>query len=78
MKTLSYSGDLVKPYFWRSVTDLEIDYIELRGDEIYAYEFKWGKGHRARKPRSFLSLYPEAHFTVVDQENFVDFISGNM
>ncbi len=78
LKTLSYKGIDAKPYFWRSTDGREIDYLELRGNEIYAYEFKWNENRKAWQPRAFLSLYPESHFSVITRTNFLDFVEGKV
>ena len=78
LKSLSYKGIDAKPYFWRSTTGREIDYLEVRDNQIYAYEFKWNDNRKAKRPHTFLSLYPEAHFTVVSKSNFVEFVRAEL
>ncbi len=78
LKTVSYKGIDAKPYFWRSTTGLEIDYLEIRSGEIYAYEFKWNENRKVKQPRAFLSLYPQAHFTVISKSNFLEFVQADL
>eukprot|EP01035_Chromulina_nebulosa_P040785 gene40785-55132_t len=41
MKTLEYQRVFANRYFWRTHAQQEIDYIEERGGQLHAYEFKW-------------------------------------
>ena len=42
-KTLSYTHQHCRPYFWRTHVGTEIDYVEETGSELMGYEFKWGE-----------------------------------
>ncbi len=64
-----------KAFFWRTVDGQEVDYIERRNGQLYAYEFKWNPKRSVTKPKSFLNKYPEAVFSVITQENFVEFLT---
>lgn len=73
MKYLSYGGSLAKTYFWRTTQQQEIDYLEVDGDNIRAFEFKWSSTKKAKLPKPFKDAYnPE--FLVVNQENFREFL----
>ncbi len=61
-------------YFWRVYTGAEIDYIEEGEGNLHAYEFKW-KSKSSRSGDSWLKAYPDAHFSVIHQENYLPFIS---
>lgn len=73
MKLLSYSQSLAKPYFWRTTTQQEVDYIETNADTVSAFEFKWASTKKAKLPKSFIEAYNPS-FRVVNQENFRDFL----
>ncbi len=76
MKMLAYQQVWVSSYFWRTHTRQEIDRIEVNGDQsLQAWEFKWAEGI-AKVPTEFRKSYPEANFTVINQRNYLDFISG--
>jgi len=60
-------------YFWRTYDGQEIDLIELSGDEISAYEFKWGD-KMPNTPQAFATAYPKAEYQVVNRENYLDYI----
>ena len=73
MKQLSYSQSASKPYFWRTTTQQEIDYIETNADAVSAFEFKWASTKKAKLPKSFIDAY-QPTFTVVNKENFREFL----
>ncbi len=73
IKHLHYSGQWVNYWFWRTKEQKEIDFIEESDGQIRAFEFKW-KEDKLVKPKLFLSAYPEATFTVINQTNFEEFI----
>jgi predicted AAA+ superfamily ATPase len=73
MKHLSYSQSNAKPYFWRTTTQQEIDYIETNADEVAAFEFKWANTKKAKLPKSFIEAY-QPSFLVVNKDNFRDFL----
>jgi len=64
----------VEYYFWRTYDQQEIDWIEVENGQLRAYEFKW-KTDRAKLPKAFADAYPEASFALVNQENYLDFIT---
>lgn len=71
-KMQSYHAIPVNPYFWRTWQQKEIDLIEEREGQLFAYEFKWSGS--AREPKSFRKAYPEAEFQVVNRENYQEFV----
>jgi predicted AAA+ superfamily ATPase len=73
MKQLSYSQSTSKPYFWRTTTQQEIDYVETNADAVSAFEFKWASIKKAKLPKSFIEAYQPC-FLVVNQENFREFL----
>lgn len=73
MKKRDYRKLFSNLYFWRTHDRQEIDLVEERGGKLYGFEFKWGTG-RMREPRDWKKTYPEAEFSVVNQENYLDFV----
>ena len=73
MKFLSYSQSVAKPYFWRTTTQQEIDYIETNADAISAFEFKWANSKKVKFPKSFQDAYNPS-FLVLDKDNFREFL----
>lgn len=61
-------------FFWRTYEQKEIDYIEEKDGNLYAYEFKWGdKG--VKKPKQFMETYTNSSFEVINKDSFFDFVS---
>jgi predicted AAA+ superfamily ATPase len=60
-------------YFWRTIQKQEIDFIEERDGQIYAFEFKWNKRPKDKIPSSFIREY-NAIGHIVDKKNFREFI----
>jgi predicted AAA+ superfamily ATPase len=73
-KYLFQTRNEAEMYFWRTTQQQEIDYVEVLGDTISAYEFKWNKKAKKRLPLTFSKAYPKATFTVVDKENYWEFL----
>lgn len=73
MKKIHYTKMNVDSYFWRTHTQQEIDRIEEKNGKINAFEYKW-KNEKVKIPTQFASAYPKADFSVIDKENYLDFI----
>ena len=73
-KTLCLKGITADCYFWRTTQQQEVDYIEMVGDKLSAWEFKWGTKKRTRFPKTFLRAYPESLTEIVTPENFDEFL----
>lgn len=74
LKKIHYMQMNVDRYFWRTHTQQEIDRIETENDKINAFEYKWKSG-KTKIPSQFSSAYPNADFSVIDKENYLDFIT---
>lgn len=74
IKKQNYEAIYSNNYFWRTWDQKEIDLIEERDGQLFAYEFKWGT-KIAKVPNDWLSNYPMAYFMTINQENYLDFIS---
>jgi len=60
-------------YFWRTYNKQEIDLIEANGDDITAFEIKWGN-KEVKAPSAFVENYPKAKFQVVNKNNYLEFV----
>ena len=72
-KYTAYNHISAAPYFWRTYTGSEIDYIEERDTMLHGYEYKWSERSK-RVPRAWLTTYPGASYAVITRENYLDFI----
>ncbi len=73
-KHMKYKSWWNNNYFWRTHTQQEIDYVEDRDGQLFAYEFKWNPKKKAKLPASFSKAYPSHSFEVITPENFEGFI----
>lgn len=61
-------------YFWRTYDQQEIDLIEEREGKLHAYEFKFSS-RKNKSPVAWRKAYPEACFSVISKENFLQFLT---
>lgn len=74
LKYLAYNGSLANHYFWRTWDGQEIDMVEEREGRHDGYEFKW-RDRRAEPPRDWTATYPDATYSVVSRENWLEFVT---
>jgi predicted AAA+ superfamily ATPase len=60
-------------YFWRTYDGQEIDLLEIEGDEIHAFEFKWGD-KTSKIPEAFAKSYSQSTYQIVNRKNYLEFI----
>jgi predicted AAA+ superfamily ATPase len=75
LKHREYARILANPYFWRTYTQQEIDLLEEREGNLFAYEFKWSARKPVAAPAAFRAAYPRAEFSVVTPENYLEFVA---
>lgn len=69
LKKTEYEQRFSNLYFWRTYDGAEIDLVEERNGEIFAHEFKWKPGRKARLPKSFAEKYHVKQFDVITPAN---------
>jgi len=62
-------------YFWRNYDQQEVDLVEYFSGKLSGVEIKFGEGKKSKKPTAFQQAYPESGFSMIDRDNYVDFIS---
>ncbi len=60
-------------YFWRTYDQQEIDLVEIKDDQIIAFECKWGD-KEAKTPKAFRENYLESEFHTINRLNFYEFL----
>lgn len=70
----SYEARNVNSYFWRTYDQQEIDLVEEKNAGLQAFEIKW-KEDKVKIPVAFSKAYPEASFQVIEQKNYLQFIT---
>jgi predicted AAA+ superfamily ATPase len=76
MKANQYNLRFANRYFWRTLQQQEIDYIEEYGGSLHAYEFKWNPRKKSRLTRTFTHVYPGSSTAVITPDNFEEFVTG--
>lgn len=74
LKFQEYTSTFCHNYFWRTYDQKEIDWLEEREGQLFAYEFKWGD-KIAKCPAKFSESYTQSVFTCVNKSNYLQFIS---
>ena len=69
MKHLAYAEADAKFYFWRTIHQQEIDFVEEQGQNLLALECKWNPKAKAGFSTTFTTGYPTAKTMVVTPEN---------
>ena len=66
---LAHAPD-TRAYFWRTVSQAEVDLVEESAEGLSAFEFKWGASPKARIPAAFTTAYPAAHVEIITRANY--------
>ena len=61
-------------YFWRNYDQQEVDLVEYFSGKLSGVEIKFGESQRSKKPNSFHLAYPDSDFSIIDRDNYLDFI----
>ena len=73
LKRNHYHLKYANSFFWRTIQQQEVDYVEEKGGKINGFEFKWNPKAKVKLPKNFIAAY-DASFTVINKDNFRDFI----
>lgn len=63
-----------KYFFWRTTQQQEIDYIEKRGEELLAIEFKWNENKKVKIPITFTQAYQNVQTLLVSKLDRTSFL----
>ena len=74
-KKQDYEFSYVNRYFWRTYDQQEVDYVEEGMGQLAGFEFKWHANPRLSAPKAWQLAYPQATFTQVHPQNYLDFIT---
>jgi uncharacterized protein len=72
LKYLSNNQITTNSYFWRTYTGAEIDYVEEKNGELFAYEIKYSK-IRKNAPQTWIDNYGN-NFKCITKDNFWEFV----
>ncbi|MFC1566445.1 ATP-binding protein [bacterium] len=74
IKKQEYVNIYSNNYFWQTYDQKEIDFIEEREGKLFAFEIKW-KESKVKIPIDWQNNYKNSEFSVITNENYLDFIS---
>jgi predicted AAA+ superfamily ATPase len=65
LKYRTYSRIYARDYFWRTWEQQEVDLVENRDGQLYAYEFKYAGSKTPKLPNKFANAYPDTQFQAI-------------
>lgn len=74
LKKNAYEKNDGLSYFWRTTDQMEVDYLEVIGTKVNAFEFKWNSEKKSRVTKAFTNRYPTANVHTITKENYDEFI----
>lgn len=75
IKRNHYQQNYCNIYFWRTKSQLEIDYIEEQNGQMTAFEMKWNpKKFNTSIPDAFLKAYDVKETVVITPENYLEYL----
>lgn len=76
LKHNQYTSSLSKGYFWRTVQQQEIDYVEEEAGTVSGFEIKWNPKSKVKIPKTFVEAY-NTEVKIITNENFREFFKNN-
>lgn len=74
LKVIENNQRLSNLYFWRTYDGAEIDLVEEKDGQLFAFEFKWNPSKQPSLPASFRGNYAVAGLEVVNRERLDFFV----
>ncbi|HEX2919619.1 MAG TPA: ATP-binding protein [Bacteroidales bacterium] len=74
LKSTSYNLMWMNRFFWRTLAQQEIDYVEEYDGKFYAFEFKWNEKSKGKISKTFTAAYPDNVSRIITRSNFLEFI----
>ena len=76
IKYQNYKGLMANNYFWRTYQQQEIDWVEEREGNLFAYEIKWSANKKTKAPSAWRDTYKKSKFQNINTENYLDWIGA--
>lgn len=73
-KYLHYNHIYAKSYFWRTVQQQEIDYIEEIDGKFKTFEIKYNINKKVKQSITFSKNYDNTEFHLINSENYYDYL----
>jgi uncharacterized protein len=75
IKRNHYQRYFVKIYFWRTIQQQEIDFVEEADGEFTAFELKWNENKKINFPSTFLNNYRVKETAVITPKNYLAYLT---
>jgi predicted AAA+ superfamily ATPase len=75
LKYQNLNSMAVNNYFWRTWSQNEIDFVEERDGNYFAFEFKYSQSKKRVPPLEFSNAYPKAKFSEINKSNYWEFVT---
>ena len=73
VKQISQNKDTRSFYFWRTMQQQEIDFVEEVNGKFFAYEFKWNEKKKVSFSKTFTNKYESVN-KAINRRNFREFV----
>jgi len=73
LKMNEWKNKNVKPYFWRTLQQQEVDYVEKSAEQLAAFEFKYSVNSKVKLTKAFTNAYPDATGQIITPKEIKDF-----
>ncbi len=73
VKQISQNKDSRSFYFWRTMQQQEIDFVEEVNGKFFAYEFKWNVNKKVSFSKTFTNNYESVN-KAINRRNFREFV----
>ena len=75
VKRNHYQQNYCNTFFWRTKSQLEIDYIEEQNGQMTVFEMKWNpKKANTSIPEAFLKAYDVKETVIITPDNYLDYL----
>lgn len=61
-------------YFWRTYDQQEVDLVESKGGNLFAWEIKWSEKVR-KPPKAWVDNYSNATWQIINRKNYLKFLT---
>lgn len=62
-------------YFWKTHTNQQMDFIEIKNDKMFAYKTDWRKKKKLKFPKSFTENYSDAKCSIINRSTYWPFLT---
>jgi predicted AAA+ superfamily ATPase len=69
-----YNFEEANQWFWRTLQQQEIDYVEEANGKMQAFELKFHAKQKIKFPKTFIDNYPDTDYHAVNRDNYFEFL----